>query len=154
PGRARPCAMPSAPGPRARASSRSQEWPVPGSSFAWSFPSCLPLLAGDEHLLLPDEDARTRMIDEAPLIFEQGQAGRAAGLGGRPGRERIGVVPPELREPVVRLLAHVTTRRQRCIERMVERVQLDVAANAEGGCVPCHERSVLLTPVAMERRGR
>src|SRR6185436_8642853 len=100
-----------------------------------------------------DEERRALEIDELPLVLEEGRAGCTAFGRGRRRSQRLGAVPPELRDTVVRLRTSAR-RLQRGVHGVVERVCLHVATNAERGRVRTDERRMALEPVLLERLAR
>src|SRR5437870_12280569 len=98
-------------------------------------------LRPEHRFFLRDEQRRAGEVDEAPLVLQQLERCRLTrGVAG-PGLERIAALPPELRDAVVRLGA-AAARAERVLQRVVERVHLDVSPDAERAGMPANERSV------------
>src|SRR3954447_22493734 len=110
----------------------------------WPTPPTLP----DDHVLLCQPDRRRVEVDELGLVGQQLAGRPAAVLGAERRGQLVEAVPPPLRPAVVGLAAAVLA--QRAVERRVERVDLDVALDADGLGALGDERGVLLSPVALE----
>src|SRR5689334_21348778 len=92
-------------------------------------------------------------VDEPPLVLEQLARRRLSRRICERCLERCAVVPPELGDAVVGV-GTAAARAQHVLERIVERVHLHVAADAQRRGVSSHERAVRLPPVALELRAR
>src|SRR5690348_17246655 len=102
-------------------------------------------------MLDADEERRAREVDEAALVLEERLRG-VPPLGIVPD-EVVPAVPPELRDPVVRLRP-APARAERVLDRIVERVELDVPPDPEHVGVPADQRAMDVAPVPLELLAR
>jgi hypothetical protein len=119
------------------------------STRATARPRAIPASPVDDHVLLGQEQRGTGEVDEAALVFEEGRRRDAAGLAAAGRDQRVEAVEPELGHAVERFRRFAGPG-HRDADGVVDRVDLDVATDAERLGVGPHERRVLRPPVRLE----
>src|SRR5262249_33448108 len=107
----------------------------------------------DDRVLFGDPEWRLCEINEPSFVLEQRGARPLAFRRGDRRRQVLAARPPELRHPVVGL-GPAAGLAQRVVQGVLQRADLDVAPDAEGGGVAADHGAGALPPVAMEVRGR
>src|SRR5438445_11645797 len=104
----------------------------------------------DDRILFGNPERRARMVDEAPLVFQQFERGRTAFWRRRRLQEVVQAVPPQLCDAVIRLRRPAIARHAYLQLRVVQRVRLNVTADAQRLRVAAYERPMLLQPVLLK----